>query len=109
MLGFWRRTQQHRGLVFLGWYVCLTLAAIALPRSPHLSVAQRAACIVTGLATLLFAASLCAYFVEAWKRQRQVAHRGEYTAWVLLESLIGVPFAFACAAGGLLALWVALR
>lgn len=101
--------QQHRGSVFLGWYLCLTLAAISLPRSPHFSVAQGAACIVVSIATLLFAASLFAYFVEAWKRQRQVANRGEYTAWVVLESVIGVPFALACAAGGFLALWVAFR
>jgi hypothetical protein len=109
MLGFWRRIQRHRGLVFLGWYLCLTLVSIALPRSPHLSIVQRAACVVASCATLLFAATLCAYFIEAWKRQRQVANRSQYTAWVVFESVIGVPFALACAAGAFAGLWVAVR
>ena len=109
MLALWHRMQQHRVLVFLGWYLCLTLIAIALPRSAHLSIAQRAVCIFVSMATLLFVASLCAYFVEAWKRQRQAANRGVYTAWVLLESVAGIPFALTCAACAFLVLWVSLR
>ena len=100
--------QQHRGLVFLGWYACLTLAGIALPRAPGLSVAQRTVCIVASVSTLLFAASLCAYFVEAWRRQSQVSNRGAYTAWIVFESVIGVPFALVCAAAGVLVLWLAI-
>lgn len=109
MLGLWCRIQRHRWLVFLGWYLCLTLLAIVPPRSPQLSVVQRAAYIVASVVTLLFAASLCAYFVEAWKRQRGVSNRGAYTAWVLFESVIGVPFALSCAAGAFAALWIAVR
>jgi hypothetical protein len=105
----WRKTQRHRGLVFLGWYLCVALAGIALPRSGHLSIGQRAGCVVASCATLLFAGTLCAYFVEAWKRQHQVANKGQYTAWVLFESVIGVPFALACVAGAFAGLWVAVR
>jgi hypothetical protein len=109
MLGLWCRMQRHRGLVALGWYVCLTLLAIALPRLPRMAVVQRAALLVASVGTLLFAASLCAYFVEAWERQRQVSNRGEYTAWMIFESVIGLPFALACAAGAFAGLWLAVR
>ena len=109
MSELWRRTQRHRGLVFLGWFVGLSLAGMLVPRSQHLSALVRLLSIGVGMATLLLAASLGAYFIEAWKRQAHVSNKDEYTCWLLFESIVGIPFALGCAAFALAVVWLAVR
>lgn len=106
----WRTVRHRQWLVFVIFFVLCSLAGIVLPPTPRhlqtISTAERLLMLGVGLSLLMLSLSLSFYFADSWTGLRTAANKTTYRIWLGFETLVGVPFAFACVAFGGVCLWI---
>lgn len=105
----WEVIRHRPWVVFAAFFGLHITVAIALPNTDQpiaLSIPVRLIFLAVGISTLALAVSLVFYFVDTRTRRKTVQDRISFWAWMVFETLVGVPFTAVCVVWAGICLWV---